>query len=152
MSKKVVSEMQNEPMNLIMLNSKLYRSTQSYLDRALKKYDLSSGSFRYLFILEKNEGICQNRVSEQIGNDKAMSTRIIAKLIKLEYVVRNEDKKDSRAYNLYLTEKAKCILPKIKEEIALLIDIITQDLTEEEKQITLTSLKKILDKALELNE
>lgn len=152
MSKKVVSKMQNEPMNLIMLNSKLYRSTQSYLDRALKKYDLSSGSFRYLFILEKNEGICQNRVSERIGNDKAMSTRIIAKLIKLGYVVRNEDKKDSRAYNLYLTEKAKRILPKIKEEIALLIDIITQDLTEEEKQITLTSLKKILDKALELNE
>lgn len=143
--------MQNEPINFFMLNNKIYRNTQSYLDRALKKYDLSSGSFRYLFILEKNEGICQNRISEQIGNDKAMSARIIAKLIKLGYVVRKEDKNDSRAYKLYLTEKAKQVIPKIREEIALLIDMLTQDLTEEEKQSTLTSLSKILNRALELN-
>lgn len=143
--------MQNDPMNLIVLNSKIYRNTQGYLDKVLKKYDISSGSFFYLFILEKNEGICQNRISEKIGNDKAMSARMIAKLVKLDYVVRKEDKNDSRAYNLYLTEKAKHILPKIREETALLMEVIMQDLTEEEKQITLTSLNKILNRALELN-
>lgn len=143
--------MHKEPMNFIMLNSKIYRNTQGYLDKVLKKYNLSSGSFRYLFILEKNEGICQNKMSEIIGNDKAMSARIIAKLIKLEYVTRKEDPNDNRAYNLYLTDKAITIIPKIREEITLLIELITKDLTKEERDIMLSFMTKIWNKTLEWN-
>lgn len=143
--------MQKEPMNFIMLNSKIYRNTQGYLDKALAPYELSSGSFRYLFILEKNEGISQNKISEIIGNDKAMSARIIAKLVKLEYVERKEDKSDNRAYNLYLTNKARTVIPKVREEIRTLINLITKGLTEEEKDITLVTLKKIWNQTLEFN-
>jgi len=143
--------MGNEPLNLMMLNSKIYRNTQSYLDKALKKYDLSSGSFRYLFIMEKNEGLSQSRISELIGHDKAMSARTINRLTELGYVVRIEDQLDSRAYKLYLTDKARLILPEIREEIKKLTELITVDLTKEEKEITLSSLVKILNKALELN-
>ena len=143
--------MGNEPMNLMMLNSKIYRNTQSYLDKVLKQYDLSSGSFRYLFIMEQNEGLCQSRISELIGHDKAMSARTISRLTEVGYVVKIEDQLDSRAYKLYLTDKARLIIPKIREEINTLIELITGDLTAEEKNITLSSLVKILDKALELN-
>lgn len=143
--------MGNEPMNLMMLNSKIYRNTQSYLDKVLKQYDLSSGSFRYLFIMEQNEGLCQSRISELIGHDKAMSARTISRLTEVGYVVKIEDQLDSRAYKLYLTDKARFIIPKIREEIGKLIELITGDLTAEEKEITLSSLVKILNKALELN-
>ncbi len=143
--------MGNEPMNLMMLNSKIYRNTQSYLDKVLKQYDLSSGSFRYLFIMEQNEGLCQSRISELIGHDKAMSARTISRLTEVGYVVKIEDQLDSRAYKLYLTDKARLIIPKIREEIGKLIELITGDLTAEEKEITLSSLVKILNKALELN-
>nr|WP_314462064.1 MarR family transcriptional regulator [uncultured Clostridium sp.] len=143
--------MGNEPVNLMMLNSKIFRNTQSYLDKTLKKYDLSSGSFRYLFIMEKNEGLCQSRISELIGHDKAMSARTINRLTELGYVVRIEDQLDSRAYKLYLTDKARLILPEIREEIKKLTGLITEDLTQEEKEITLSSLVKILNKTLELN-
>lgn len=143
--------MGNEPMNLMMLNSKIYRNTQSYLDKVLKEYDLSSGSFRYLFIMEQNEGLCQSRISELIGHDKAMSARTINRLTEIGYVVKIEDQLDSRAYKLYLTDKARLILPKIREEINNLIEIITGDLTVEEKEITLSTMVKILNKVLELN-
>jgi len=143
--------MGNEPMNLMMLNSKIYRNTQSYLDKVLKQYDLSSGSFRYLFIMEKNEGLCQSRISELIGHDKAMSARTINRLTEVGYVVKIEDQLDSRAYKLYLTDEARLMIPKIREEINKLIEFITGDLTAEEKNITLSSLAKILNKALELN-
>ncbi|NNJ33318.1 MarR family winged helix-turn-helix transcriptional regulator [Lacrimispora defluvii] len=143
--------MGNEPMNLMMLNSKIYRNTQSYLDKVLKQYDLSSGSFRYLFIMEQNEGLCQSRISELIGHDKAMSARTISRLTEVGYVVKIEDQLDSRAYKLYLTDKARLILPQIRKEIDKLIELITGDLTAEEKEITLSSLVKILNKALELN-
>lgn len=138
-------------MYLIKYNSKIFRNTQIYLDKVLKEYELSSGSYHYLFKLEENEGISQNKISKELGNDKAMSARTISKLIMLGYLFKKEDEADSRAYKLYLTEKAKIIMPKIHEKIHELVDIITEDLGEEEKLITMDSLKKILRSVKNLN-
>lgn len=59
-----------ESMNLIMITSKIFRYKQMYLEKTLKKYGLSSGSSPYLFNLERNEGISQNGLSKELGNDK----------------------------------------------------------------------------------
>lgn len=138
-------------MDLIKYNSKIFRNTQMYLDKVLKKYELSSGSFYYLFILEENEGISQNKISKELDNDKAMSARTITKLIANDYIYKREDEADSRAYKLYLTEKAKAIIPKIHEEIQELVGIITENLKDDEKLITIDSLKKILSSVKSLN-
>ncbi len=138
-------------MNLLMLNNKIFRQTQIYLDKALKKYDLSSGSFRYLFILEKNEGICQNEISHLIGNDKAMSTRMITKLMESDFIERKPHEDDSRAYRLYLTDKAREMLPKVKSELNALIERITEGLTENDKEHMIDSLYKVFCNARKLN-
>jgi len=132
-------------MSLTKLNSKIFRKNQAYFDKALKEYELSSGSYPYLLILNENEGISQNQISKELGHDKAMSARTITKLINLGYIDRKADETDSRAYKLYLTEKAKNTVPKVIEEINKLIDLITKDLNEEEKVITIESLNKILN-------
>ena len=132
-------------MHLIKLNNKIFRANQIYLDKVLKEYELSSGSYPYLLILRENEGISQNQISKELGFDKAMSARTITKLIELGYLNRKEDEADSRAYKLYLTEKAKDVIPKVLEEIHKLINLITENLDEEAKVITLDSLNKILN-------
>ena len=132
-------------MYFLKLNNQIFRTTQGHLDMRLKEYGLSSGSFPYLLILNGNEGISQNKISEAIGCDKAMSARTITKLIKLGYLEKNKDEKDSRAYRLYLTKKAKDTIPKILEKIHELADLITKDLNDEEKSITIDSLNKILN-------
>jgi DNA-binding MarR family transcriptional regulator len=132
-------------MHFIMLNNKIYRNTHIYLDKVLKKYDLGSGAYPYLFTLEKNEGISQNKISREIGLDKAMSARTITRLIEQGYVYKEEDKRDSRAYRLYLTEKAREVIPEIHKEIRILVDLITENLTEEEKNITIRALSKVFD-------
>ncbi|HEX9027440.1 MAG TPA: MarR family transcriptional regulator [Clostridium sp.] len=144
--------MERETMHFIMLNSKIFRSTQIFLDRVLKKYQLSSGSIPYIFTLEKNEGISQNKISKEIGNDKAMSARTITKLIDVDFVYKKQDERDSRAYNLYLTAKAKELIPKIREDIQTVVSLISEDLTEEEKTITTNSLKKILARTQKLKD
>jgi DNA-binding MarR family transcriptional regulator len=131
-------------MYLIKYNNRIFRNTQIYLDKVLKKYELSSGSYPYLFTLEENEGISQNKVSKELGCDKAMSARTITKLIALGYIYKSADKDDSRAYKLYLTEKAKVITPKIHEEIYTMITLITEGINAEDKLITIGSLKKIM--------
>lgn len=133
----------NEIMKFIKLNSKIFRNTQMYLDKVLKKYGLSSGNFRYLFIIEMNEGIGQNRLSREVGNDKAMSARTITKLVNDGFVKKVEDQKDARACNLYLTEKGWNVIPKLHEEIGALEQVITGDLTEDEKIMVMCSLNLI---------
>lgn len=128
-----------------MLNNKIYRNTQIYLDRVLKKYGLGSGSYPYLFTLAKNEGISQNKISREIGHDKAMSARTITRLIELGYVYKEEDERDSRAYRLYLTAKAREVIPEIHKEIRSLITLITKNLSEEEKAVTIGTLSKVYD-------
>ncbi|WP_026886749.1 MarR family winged helix-turn-helix transcriptional regulator [Clostridium beijerinckii] len=141
-----------ESMNLIMITSKIFRYKQMYLEKTLKKYGLSSGSSPYLFNLERNEGISQNGLSKELGNDKAMSARTITRLIALGYVYREQDEKDSRSYKLYLTDKAKKVLPKIHEDVETLMSSITEDVSEAEMLITMQSLKKILVNIRRLNE
>ena len=129
-----------------MFNNKIFRNIQSYLDKVLKKYNLNSGTYPYIFTLEKNEGISQIKISNEIGNDKAMSTRTINKLIKNDFIYRQQDEQDSRAYKLYLTKKAKKIIPELHREIDSIIGLITEDLSEKELDITMASLEKIFEK------
>ena len=137
--------MDHQNMHFVMLNTKIYRNIQIYLDKMLKKYELSSGSCPYIFMLEKNEGISQNRISKELSNDKAMSARTITKLIELGYVYKEEDEKDSRAYKLYMTEKLKTILPEIHQEMDALVDLLTENLSAEERLITMKSLITIYE-------
>ena len=143
--------MQQDITHLIKLNNKIFRNTQGYLDKRLKPYELSSGSYPYLLILSKNEGISQNKISKEIGYDKAMSARTISKLIKLGYLDRKKDDMDSRANKLYLTSKAKTIIPNILREIHDLVHLIAEDLNEEEQSITMASLNKILTNMKKIN-
>lgn len=131
-------------MYLIKLNNKIFRYTQIYLDKVLKQYELSSGSYPYLLILKDNDGINQNRISEEIGYDKAMTARTIAKLIKIGYLDRIKDVDDYRANKIYLTEKGKDVNVKIIDKIHELEHIITTDLNEKEKVNTIEALNKIL--------
>lgn len=139
-------------MDLLKLNSKIYRSTQSYLEKTLRAYELSGGLIPYLFILEHNEGISQIKLSKEVENDKAMSARSIAKLIALGYVTKEADTADSRAYKLFLTQKARAVLPELHEKIQELIKVISSDLSENDQAVTIQSMRRILEKTRSLKE
>lgn len=142
--------MEIENMHFIMLNNKIFRNNQIQLDKVMKKYGLSSGSMPYLFILEKSEGVSLHQLSQKIGNDKAMTTRTIKRLIELEYVYKVGKDGDCRAYQLYLTEKAKMILPQMHEDVQEIVDLISVDLSPEEKAVTLVAMKKIFIRTQQL--
>ncbi|HCW52747.1 MAG TPA: MarR family transcriptional regulator, partial [Clostridium sp.] len=127
-----------------------YRYEDSYLNKKLKNYNLSSGSFSYLLALDKNEGISQIQISREIGNDKAMSARSINKLIEDGFIYKVQDKNDCRAYKLYLTDKGREVIPSIYKEIQQIIDFLTMDLTEDEKKITINCLENIFEKSKRL--
>jgi DNA-binding MarR family transcriptional regulator len=130
-----------------MLINRLYRYTQSYIDEALKKYELSSGTYPFLLMLNRNEGISQNQISKVLNVDKSMSARAIKRLTELGYIRRDIDESDSRANKLFLTDRARDVIPKIRVEIDRWIEIITMDSSEEEKNLAVDFLDKALTNA-----
>lgn len=143
--------MQSEDIkSLLKLNSLIFRNTQAYLDKVLEEFELSSGSYTYLLILKNNEGISQNKISEELCCDKAMTTRTISKLIKLGYLDREKDEFDYRSNKIFLTDKAKATVEKVMDKISDLVELMTKDLGEEEKINTLDSMNKILNNIKEL--
>ena len=142
---------QEDIMYLLKLNNKIFRTTQVYLDKVLKKYELSSGSYPYLLMLRHEDGINQNQISEKLGYDKAMTTRTLTKLMKLGYLERNKDETDHRANNIYLTKKANVVIENILDEIHELVQFMTKDMDDEEQINTIKYLKKILANVRTLN-
>ena len=133
-----------ERIPLAKLTSSIYRSTQAYTNEVFGKYNLGSGTYSYLLILSHKEGINQNQISKELDVDKAMSARTIKKLIDLEYITKKADHEDSRAYKLFLTEKAKVIIPDIRKELKKWNDIITQNLSDQQKDNMIEQLSIVL--------
>ena len=129
---------------LIKLISNLYRYTQSYTDNALEKFELSSGTYPYLLVLYKNEGISQSQISKELNVDKAMSARAIKRLLEIGYIRKDLDTTDSRACKLFLTESSKKIIPEIISEICKWVYLITKDSNEEEQKFAIDFLSKAL--------
>lgn len=136
--------MSEENRSLIKFVNTISRITQSYTDEVMVKLNLTSGTYPFLLVLYRKEGINQNEISRELNVDKAMSARSIKKLIDLEYIEKKEDDKDSRAYKLYLTEKGRAIVPEIKKEIQQWIKIITKDFSKDEEALLEEMLSKVL--------
>lgn len=137
--------MNNKVRTLIKLTNNIYRCTQVYVDKRLEKFNLTTGSYPYLLVLNKKDGISQNDISRELNVDKSMSTRTVKKLIDLGYIKKQENKEDVRAYKIYLTDKGKDIIPEILEIIDLWIDILVEGSEEEEIKNSIEFLENALE-------
>ena len=139
--------MDDEKMPLGKIATYLYRCTQAYTNEILKEYHLGSGLYPFLLKLYIQEGINQNQISRALNIDKAMSARAVKKLIEMGYIRKEEDHEDSRAFKLYLTEQGRAVAPVVKDALRRWNDMITQDLSEQEKDMVINLLGKVLNNA-----
>ena len=137
--------MEDKVRTLIKLTNSIYRCTQVYIDKKLEKYNLTTGTYPYLLVLNRNVGISQNEISRELNVDKAMSARTIKKLIELGYIKKEENKEDIRAYKLYITDKAKAIIPEVLEIIEEWIGILVQGNEKERIEASIEFLESALE-------
>jgi len=136
--------MDNKAKKLTMLNGGIYRCTQQYLEKELKKFTLSIGTYPFLLALNRNEGVCQNKISNELNVDKAMATRNVRKLIELGYIRKEQNTEDARAYKLYVTSKGKEVIPEVIEIIRKWIEILVQGTSEEKIEESIEFLERVL--------
>jgi DNA-binding MarR family transcriptional regulator len=88
-----------------------------------------------LILIEMGEGkLTQNELAAKLETDKVSVVRIVDYLTGKGYVIREESTEDKRKYCLTLTEKAKGILPKIKQSMQESTETAFSGLTEEQKK------------------
>ena len=95
--------------------------------------------------LLKHEGedVCQKDLEEETGLKKASITGALDALTEKDIVARVQSKDDRRKNYIVLTEKANDFRKKLEERENSFSELITKDISDEEKEIFFTVLQKI---------
>ncbi|QAT48838.1 MarR family transcriptional regulator [Caproiciproducens sp. NJN-50] len=127
--------------------SVLYRCRKSFAGRTLEPCGIAGCQYLFLLTLNCEDGASQEKISDDLKIDKTTTAKSIKVLEKNGFVTRVTDPGDRRAYQVFLTQKAKEILPRIQEAMAQWDEFIQADLTEEERRLLEGVLAKMAAKA-----
>lgn len=129
----------------------IHRQSQTYLNNELRQYDINSSEYIYLVNLASNEGVNQKFLSDMLCVDEALTTRVIRNLEKKNYVVRERDSDDRRAYNVRLTEKGKKIQPIIVDKLKYWTAILSTGMNIEQIDYIIDNLMSMANNAIITN-
>ena len=123
--------------------SQIYRKGRSFINRGLTQYDMGYGQMLFLLQLYRQDGISQEELTEKLSIDKGTTARSIKKLEKEGFIIRLKDEHDKRAYKIYLTDKSKEKQNDVCNVLQEWESILTENITEEERDTLINILKKI---------
>ena len=118
-----------------------------YRSDNLTQFGLKSIHASYLTEIASNPGISQDRLAKIICINKSNVARQVAVLEEDGFVRRVPSAADKRVMELYPTEKTLEILPQINDMLMRWENCITQDLTEDEKELVSALLRKMSSRA-----
>ncbi len=95
-----------------------------------------------LLLQLSQEDMTMKQLAQAIGRDKSTLTPLMEKLIHWGYVIRLQDSKDKRIFNVSITQQGLKLIPKLKALLASLEEDHSRILSPSEK----TTLIKLLDK------
>jgi DNA-binding MarR family transcriptional regulator len=116
----------------------------------LEPYGIVGCQYLFLMTLYRNDGASQEKISDDLKIDKTTTAKAIKKLEDNGYVKRVVDLDDKRAYMVFLTQKARDIMPTIYETMKNWEKIIISDISEDEYQKLEKILNKMAKKAYEI--
>lgn len=115
-------------------------SSQTFTELGL---EVTPEQYLILLLILENEGLYQRQISEITLKDRANVARIVNILLEKELITKTTDSNGRRIFKIVATEKGKdlcrSLIPVDKE----LRKIITENITEEELNVTFNTLQKI---------
>ncbi len=122
--------------NIISRSAGLFRSGR------MKNSELGAVHHSYILAICRRPGISGEELAKHICVNKSNVARNLSYLEEHGYVKREQSKEDKRVTLCYPTEKMLSALPEVKRISEEWNQIVTEDLTDEEKE----QLSEILDK------
>ncbi|WP_379157835.1 MarR family winged helix-turn-helix transcriptional regulator [Paenibacillus sp. sgz5001063] len=96
-----------------------------------------------IYALLKQPRFTMADISKKIHKDKSTVTALVDKLVRLGYVAKERDSKDSRVVYVALTPKGRELEPVFEAISAELLDLFYLNISDKEKEDLLTILEKI---------
>lgn len=106
----------------------------------VEKYHLSIAEEPFFMAITYYDGATQEELTEVVGVDKAMTTRVIRSLEQKGFVKKISDTKDRRCNRIYQTEKMKEITGSVTKELHLLDQQFTAGIEEDVLDVFIQTL------------
>lgn len=123
----------------------LDRLMKMYYDRGLADFEIGWGQQFYVEYLYDHPGASAQEMAQCIRVDKATLTKVIKKLLALDYIRVAADEKDKRVKRLYLTEKALPAAQRIKEIHNSFYQTLCAGLSPDSVQLTEDTLAQMVE-------
>ncbi|MCX3065896.1 MarR family transcriptional regulator [Cetobacterium somerae] len=112
-------------------------------DIEFKEINLSKGQYLYLVRIYENPGIIQDKVASLLKVDRSTAAKSIKKLVEHGLVKKEKDEHNKKELKLYCTEKGAKLYPFLQREEEYSTEVITENITQDEIEITLKVLYKM---------
>ena len=121
----------------------LQRCFLSNLSKELSRGHVSFPQFLLLTYLMQHGRMTMSTVAERMGHSTAAATGLVDRLESLQYVKRKHDLKDRRKVFVSINPKGVSLVGRIREELAVNLRSISDELTSEEQKSWLRIYRKI---------
>lgn len=112
----------------------------------MEEYHLRSAHVECLYYLYVTDVQTAAELVEKCGEDKASVSRTLDYLEKNAFVSREETNKKRYNSRIFLTEKGKSVAEKISSKIAKVIQSVSYDFSDEERNIMYACLFRIAER------
>ena len=123
------------------------RCAAQYRSEELAGLGLKACHGSYLAVICANPGITQDQLARRIFINKSNVARQLVALEEDGFVERRSCSDDKRAMRVYPTQKTLEVLPDINQILCHWEDLLTRDLSEEEKNLLAKMLSKMKTQA-----
>ncbi len=108
-----------------MMFRKQWKDLNAKINQKLEEVGLSSQHVSYLITLSDNKDIKIKELNSLVGNDKALTTRVLATLIGNDFVAKTEE--NTRKCKLYLTKKGEEVISSLEKIFKSITNKITKE-------------------------
>lgn len=129
-----------------------FRYTAMHLDRALAPLGLGSSQYKYVMRVCEYPGITQDQFFALFFVNPSNITRALVALEKEGFLMRRQNTKDRRTYQLFPTERAREVYPRIREICDDWQNRLLAGVPPESRELVLQALESIALRAVEEND
>lgn len=128
--------------------NRTHRCYTRYHGEKLKADGISGHQQIYIFQICRHPGITQDQLARRIAVNKSNVTRQCAALEQNGFITRSPSPDDKRSLQVFPTEKALELYPKVLELMRLWNRLLLEDFEPQEQELLLDMMSRVQRKAM----
>ncbi len=112
----------------------LYRKSHIWLNNDCVRFSLTAAQAVVILIVCDFKTLTQDDITKRLSLDKSVIAKTVTKLEERGFLVRTQNKKDKRTYDITPTKKALEVYPHLKEQIDLCFSRMTRQMKDSERE------------------